>query len=138
MKKGLDRRFVVKKSGPGLGQGLFAAEPIRRGDFILEYTGARISTALADSLKTRYLFEIDTLWTIDGSTRRNTARFINHSCDPNCECEIRDGKILIFAIRAIRKGEELTFDYGEEYFDEYIRPVGCKCKKCTRAALSTQ
>ena len=123
--------FFVRESGPGLGQGLFAGEHIRKGAFILEYTGKKIPTALADTLESRYLFELDDEWTIDGSARSNTARYINHSCEPNTEAEIRDGRILIHAVKPVRKGEEVTIDYDTEYFDEFIRPVGCKCRKCS-------
>ena len=134
--------FSVRKSQPGLGRGLFAAAPFRKGDFVVEYSGRRIPTPYADILKTRYLFEIDREWTIDGSLRSNVARYMNHSCLPNCECELRDlpaphssrqagGKVLIFALRDIRKGEELTFDYGDEDFDEFIRSRGCRCSKCS-------
>ncbi len=123
----IDARFKVRKSKPGTGQGLFAQHDIKKGDFILEYTGKRIPTALADTLTSRYLFEIDADWTIDGSPLSNTARYINHSCDPNTEAEIVDGRILILAKRPIEEGGELTIDYDIEYFDEFIRPVGCKC-----------
>ncbi len=123
-------RFAVRKAPPGLGHGLFAGEHIKKGAFILEYTGKKIPTALADTLESRYLFEIDSEWTIDGSPRSNVARYINHSCDPNTEAEIRDGHILIHAVRPVRKGEEVTIDYDTEYFDEFIRPIGCKCRKC--------
>ena len=125
-------RFVVRRSSPGRGFGLFAREPMGHGEFLLEYTGRHVPTKDADELDTKYLFEIDTYWTVDGSSRSNTARYINHSCDPNCEADIRDGKILIFAMRAIAAGEELTIDYGDEYFDEFIKPYGCKCDVCTR------
>lgn len=118
---------VVRKSRSGTGQGLFAAVSIKKGDFILEYTGTKIPTVLADISKSRYLFEIDSEWTIDGSPRSNIARYINHSCEPNAEAEIHDGKILISAVRDIEGGEEVTIDYDTEYFDEFIRPVGCKC-----------
>ena len=128
--KAIDARFEIRRSKPGMGQGLFAAAPIKKGDFILEYTGKKIPTALADTMTSRYLFEIDEDWTIDGSPRSNTARYINHSCEPNTEAEIEDGRILIHAVRNIKKGEELTIDYDSEYFDEFIRPVGCKCVKC--------
>ena len=130
--------YAIRKSAPGLGHGLFATRAVSKGDFVIEYTGNSISTKVADALSTRYLFEIDSKWTIDGSVRSNIARYINHSCDPNCEAEILDGRILITAARDIEKGEELTMDYGEEYFDEFIKPVGCKCFKCcstTRAAV---
>ena len=123
-------RFIIRRSRPGLGRGLFAATPFRKGEFLLEYTGKKIPTPYADTLHTRYLFELDTEWTIDGSDNSNTARYINHSCTPNCECDVREEKILIHATRDIRSGEELTMDYGEEYFDEFIRPLGCRCERC--------
>ncbi len=117
-----------------MGQGLFALCDIKKGDFILEYTGKRIPTAVADTMtQARYLFELNEEWTIDGSARSNTARYINHSCDPNTEAEIEEtptqagGCIMIYAVRNIKKGEEVTIDYDTEYFDDFIRPVGCKC-----------
>jgi SET domain-containing protein len=134
--KTTDVRFRIQESRPGVGQGLFAATPIRKGDFILEYTGEKIPTKLADTLKTRYLFEVDENWTIDGETESNTARYINHACEPNTEAEIEEGKIMIYATRNIKMGEELTIDYGEEYFDEFIRPVGCKCANCAQAGVA--
>jgi uncharacterized protein len=118
---------VVCDSMRGLGKGLFADRAFCAGELVAEYSGRRIPTAYADTLKTRYLFEIDEQWTIDGSPESNIARYINHACSPNCEAGLRDGRIFIRAARRIRKGEELTIDYGEEYFDEFIRPKGCKC-----------
>jgi hypothetical protein len=125
--KAIDARFQIKRSAPGTGYGLFATAPIRKGDFILEYTGKKISTKDAESITTRYLFEIDEQWTIDGSVRSNTARYINHSCDPNTEAQIEEGRIMIYAAKRIAKGEELTIDYDQEYYDEFIKPHGCKC-----------
>ena len=126
-------RFLVKNSFPGAGKGLFAAVSINVGDFILEYTGRRIMASVADTLPSRYLFEIDNTWTIDAEAPSNLARYINHACDPNCEGNIRDGHILIFASRDIERDEEVTMNYGNEYFDEFIRPVGCRCRACVRA-----
>jgi len=122
--------YTIHRSRPGLGRGLFATRDIPRGNFVAEYVGTHISTSYADTLKTRYLFEIDEEWTIDGSSRGNVARYVNHSCAPNCEGEIRDGRVFIYAARDIRLGEEITLDYGDEYFDEFIRPIGCKCARC--------
>ncbi len=77
-----------------------------------------------------YLFEID------GLERSNQARYINHSCDPNCEVYIEKSRIMIYAIKNIPAGAELSYDYGEEYFDEFLKPVGCRCatKKCREPA----
>ena len=130
-------RFAVKNSRPGTGLGLFATADINQGDFILEYTGERIPTRIADELTTKYLFEIDSEWTIDGASRSNTARYINHDCHPNTEAEIdEDDRIMISAISNIAVGEELTIDYGDEYFNEFIRPSGCKCASCERGLVS--
>lgn len=120
----------IRRSRAGLGRGLFASRNMKIGKLIAEYTGVRIPTSYADTLKTRYLFALDDEWTVDGSARTNIARYINHSCEPNCEAEIHDGRIYILSTRDIQAGEELTIDYGDEYFDEFIRPTGCKCRKC--------
>ncbi len=127
-----DTRFVVKRAAPGKGYGLFARTRIKKGAFVIEYTGRHVTTEVADRLKTKYLFELDSQWTLDGSARSNTARYMNHSCDPNCEAELDDGHVLLYAVRDIAPGEELTFDYGQEYFDEFIRPRGCRCASCAR------
>ena len=118
--------YVVRPR-PGIGDGLFATRKFRKGEFVIEYTGERISSSHADTLSSRYLFEVDSKWTIDANEGPNTGRFVNHSCEPNCEAEIEDGRVLFYALRTIEEGEELTIDYGEEYFDEFIRPTGCKC-----------
>jgi uncharacterized protein len=123
-----DSRFEVREARPGTGLGLFAFADMRKGDFILEYTGKKIPTKVADEMdEARYLFEVDEEWTIDGEDESNTARYINHSCEPNVEAEVHDSHILISATRDIKAGEELGIDYGEEYYDEFIRPKGCKC-----------
>jgi len=67
---------------------------------------------------------------IDGNIPSNTARLINHSCLPNCEVFTKKHRIYIFAKRNIKAGEELNYDYDKEYFDEHIKPKGCRCNKC--------
>lgn len=123
-------RFKVRKARAGFG--LFAAAPFSRGEFVIEYTGPTISNSFANTLKTRYLFEIDDSWSVDGSPRYNLARYMNHSCAPNCEADIQGGRVFLYARRDIRADEELTFDYGDEYFNDFIRPVGCRCASCDR------
>ena len=125
--KAVDARFGVREGRAGTGLGLFARTDIPKGAFILEYTGKKIPTKEADEMTGRYLFEIDEQWTIDGDDESNTARYINHCCEPNTEAEIEKGHIMVHALRNVRKGEELTIDYDLEYYDEFIRPVGCKC-----------
>ena len=77
-----------------------------------------------------YLFEINKNLTIDGTDRKNVARYINHACKPNCEIDTPKGRIFVSAVKNIKKGEELNYDYGEEYFDEFIKPNGCRCSSC--------
>ena len=118
---------VVKRSSAGLG--LFAARPFKKGERIIEYVGRVLSTAEEYTSKSKYLFEVNKRKTIDGADRSNVARYINHSCRPNCEPEIERGRVYIDAIKSIKAGEELSYDYGEEYFNEHIRPFGCRCAK---------
>ena len=122
-----DPRFEIRDPGKDIGLGLFALVPIKKGDFILEYIGKKLTAAESENHPGRYLFELDDAWTIDGDTDDNLAKYINHSCDPNCEAEVEDGHILIHAVKDIAAGEELSFDYDQEYFDEFIKPIGCRC-----------
>ncbi|HEY4526905.1 MAG TPA: SET domain-containing protein-lysine N-methyltransferase, partial [Candidatus Paceibacterota bacterium] len=85
-----DSRFAIKKSLPGVGQGLFAAHPIKKGVFVIEYTGERIPTKEANESDSRYLFEVDKNWTVDGPVPANLAGYVNHSCEPNTEAQIED------------------------------------------------
>ncbi len=112
--------------------GLFASVPIKKGQFIVRYSGRKIRTDSVDDLDTRYLFEINTRWTIDGSSRSNRARYINHSCRPNAEAYFVKHLIKIRAIKAIRAGDEITYHYGRNYFEAFIKDVGCKCLACAR------
>ncbi len=102
------------------GLGAFALRPIRKGTRIIEYLGERISSADADL---RYqddrsehphvlLFTVDSRTVIDAGISGNDARFINHSCDPNCEAITEHRRIWIYALRHIKAGEELTYDYN--------------------------
>jgi SET domain-containing protein len=122
--------FRIGRSKTGLG--LFATVAIRKGAFIAEYWGRRIPTKTADDLNTKYLFEINSRWTIDGSDRRNLARYINHSCRPNAEPDIRNRTIRIRAVKNIEPGDEITYHYGNGYFETFIKPFGCKCAACAR------
>jgi hypothetical protein len=130
--------FRVGRSVTGLG--LFASKPIARNAYIVTYRGRRIPTAAAQERERRFgakfMFEVNRRWTIDGSSRRNVARYINHSCRPNAEALLRKGRIVFVALRRIGAGEEITLDYGKEYFDLFIRAAGCRCAACcARAAV---
>ena len=125
------RSFRVGRSATGLG--LFATKLIKRAAYIATYRGRRISTEEAEQRERRgakYMFELDRRWTIDGSPRWNVARYINHSCRPNAEPVVRKGRIVIVALRCITPGEEITYDYGREYFDYFFQKGGCRCAPC--------
>jgi SET domain-containing protein len=127
-------KYAIKRTGSGLG--LFALKRIPAGTRIVEYTGPLVSNEEVEKrTKGKYFFGVNTKWSIDGSPRSNTARYINHSCRPNCDAVVSKRRVWIWSRRAIKPGEELTYDYGKEYFDEHIKPVGCKCRKC--AAVET-
>jgi uncharacterized protein len=123
--------YRVGRSRTGLG--LFATDVIARGAFIVEYTGPRISNAEAEQREARgarYMYEISRRWTVDGSPRTNIARYANHSCRPNAESDVVKGKVILRAIKTIKPGDEITYDYGEEYFEIFLKRTGCKCDKC--------
>lgn len=122
--------YEVKKSSAGLG--LFATATYKKGDLIIEYTGERITEEEANRRGGKYLFELNDNWSIDGKGRENTARYINHSCAPNAYPELTDDEtqVFIYAKRAIKPGEEITYHYGKDYFKRVIEPLGCRCTKC--------
>lgn len=122
---------VVKKSSAGLG--LFTTRDFKKGERIIEYTGETISEAEAQRRGGKYLFELNDDWTIDGKGRENIARYINHACKPNCYPELNDDetRVFIYAKRAINAGEECTYHYGAYYFDNEIKPHGCRCATCS-------
>jgi uncharacterized protein len=126
------RSFRVGRSRTGLG--LFAVRPIAKKDYIVTYSGRWITTEEARERERlgnpRYLFEVNSRWTIDGATRRNLGRYVNHSCKPNAEPVLRKGKMVLVATKAIALGDEITFDYGEDYFDYYFKKAGCRCMAC--------
>ncbi len=117
------------------GLGLFATAPIEKGAVIVEYSGPRLTHAEAkrrEARGQRYIFEINERWSVDGSGRGNIGRYANHSCRPNAESDVVKGKVILRAIKRIDPGDEITYDYGEEYFELFLRPVGCKCAKCRK------
>lgn len=122
-------KYAIKRSAHGLG--FFTLEPIPKGKRIIEYTGKRVSNEEVDRRnRGRYFFGISSRSSIDGHPRSNVARYINHSCRPNAEAIITGGRIWIWSRRAIKAGEEITYNYGKEYFEAHIKPKGCGCVKC--------
>jgi hypothetical protein len=132
------RRIQVRRSGVH-GKGVFALQPIRKGETIIEYTGELISWKEAlrrhphdpqDPNHTFY-FHIDDGRVIDAKYGGNTSRWINHSCDPNCESDESEGRVFIKARRDLKPGEELFYDYRLT-IDERLTPTlkrqyACRC-----------
>lgn len=131
-----DYRLRVRRSVAG--KGLFTEDEIPKGVCVIEYIGKPISEEKAIRDEGRYLFEIAKGKTIDGNIKENTARYINHSCAGNCEAIGPRGRVFIFSKKRIPAGSELTYDYGKEYFDRFLKPVGCRCEKCARTKPTTK
>jgi len=123
--------LLVKRSSAGLG--LFANKPYKKGDEIIEYLGETITTDEGNRRGGKYLFELNERRMLDGKSRSNLARYINHSCRPNAVPELSKGEtqVKIFAKKKISVGEEITYNYGPQYFKIIIKPLGCRCEKCT-------
>jgi hypothetical protein len=126
--------YRVGRSRTGLG--LFATKPIKKGAKIVRYFGPLLDSRKKkdDAIENKYLFELNNRWTIDGSVRKNIARYINHACKPNAESDVspRKRKVVIRAIKNIEPGEEINYDYGTDYFKAYLKPIGCKCDACEK------
>lgn len=129
-----NKPYRVGRSKTGLG--LFATKPIKKGTKIIRYYGPMLDCRKKkdDAVENKYLFQINNRWTIDGSVRKNIARYINHACRPNAESDVNSRKrtVHIRAIKNIAPGEEINYDYGTEYFKEYLKPIGCKCAACEK------
>ncbi|WP_407180243.1 SET domain-containing protein [Bradyrhizobium sp. STM 3562] len=129
-----NKPYRVGRSRTGLG--LFATKPIKKGTRIIRYFGPLLDSRKKkdDEVENKYLFELTNRWTIDGSIRENIARYINHSCRPNAESDVkpRKRKVFIRAIKNIDPGEEINYDYGTDYFKAYLKPIGCKCASCEK------
>lgn len=127
------KAFRVGRSLTGLG--LFATRPIKKRERIVEYKGPRMTEKAAlraENSGNRYLFEIDKHITIDGTTRKNIARYANHSCNPNAEAVIFKKRVYIKALRRIKPDEEITYSYGGDYLRNVIGKSNCKCGRCRR------
>ena len=141
-------RFVVRQSGIH-GRGVFARLPINEDDTVIEYKGEIISE---DEIERRYpedleglnhtfVFGVEHDYNIDGGSLGNAARWINHSCEPNCDTYEENKRIFIRAARRIRAGEELTYDYAIEAGEPLTKalkkrwPCWCGAKKCRGTVL---
>ena len=130
-----NKAYRIGRSRTGLG--LFATKPIKKGARIIRYFGPLLdSRKYEEIVENKYLFALNGRWTIDGSVRRNIARYINHSCKPNAKPITRKGRIVIVAARRIEPDEEITYHYGDEYLQYFIEDAGgCKCAACRRKRL---
>lgn len=143
------RRIEVRASGIH-GKGVYALVPFAKGDTIIEYKGEVISWAEAqrrhphdpnDPFHTFY-FHIDDENVIDGKNKGNAAKWINHACNPNCEAEDVEGRIYIKALRRVKPGDELFYDYGLMIEDRYTaklkKQYQCLCgsTKCRGTMLA--
>lgn len=143
------RPFALRRSTIA-GKGAFATRQIRKGSRIIEYVGEHIDQKEADRRYPydedephhTFLFTLDDDEVVDGGVGGNVSRFINHSCDPNCEAVIEDGRIWIYALRAIKPGEELGYDYrfilDEPHTPAAKRRYPCLCgaKTCRGTILA--
>jgi len=127
------RPFRIGRSNTGFG--LFATRPIKKKARITEYRGPVLDheTAVrAENRGNRYLFEVSKNRTIDGTPRYNLARYANHSCNPNSEPIIWRGRVFIRALRTIKPGEQIVYDYGTDYLRNVIGRSNCRCSRCRR------
>ena len=128
--------YKIKKSKIDK-NGLYANRDIKSGTKIIEYKGKIISVKQSetdpkfDNNKAIYLFNLNKRFDLGGNYNFNIARLINHSCNPNCEVFGKGLKVWVYAMKNIKKGEELSYDYGFS-FDENFRqfPCNCKSKNC--------
>ena len=114
-------------------QGLFAARDIKKGTRILPYIGEKISKAEGSkraAAGNEYIFELNARYDIDGQSLRNTARYINHSCNPNCDIDLTTHSLWIIARRDITEGEELSYNYSYDIKDHEYHPCNCGATNC--------
>jgi uncharacterized protein len=133
------RRFLAVRRSGIHGRGVYARAPIPADTRIVEYRGERITTAEAErrypddvsAAHHTFLFAVDDDTMIDAAFAGNLARWINHSCDPNCEVVEEDGRLFIESIRDIEPGEELAYDYNyilpERHTAKMKRRFPCHC-----------
>lgn len=136
--------YIVVKNSRIHGKGVFAKKDIPEGTRIIEYIGEKITKAEGDRREKMqceaakkdkkkgsvYVYELNKKYDLDGNFPYNPARLINHTCEPNCEADIIRGRIWVIALRNIKKGEELSYNYGFDSEDYEDHPCKCGKKKC--------
>ncbi|MEP6662137.1 MAG: SET domain-containing protein-lysine N-methyltransferase [Verrucomicrobiota bacterium] len=129
----MTNQLIEVRSSAIHGTGCFALRKIRKGKPVIEYVGEKISKA--ESLKrceeqNVYIFALDDEFDLDGSVDWNPAKFINHSCAPNCEAEFFGDQIWIMALCDIKAGEEISFNYSYDLQDYREHPCRCRAAEC--------
>ena len=124
--------FPLRLGRSVTGFGIFAVEDIPAKRFIIEYWGKLVPSEVANAIGGRYLFDLENGKTILGSTRKNIARYVNHACRPNAEVRIAKNRVYIYSTKRIKAGEQVTYDYGKEYFDTFITAEKCLCRTCVK------
>ncbi|HWK95344.1 MAG TPA: SET domain-containing protein [Pseudolabrys sp.] len=127
------RPFRLGRARTGLG--IFATRPIKKRTTISEYRGKMLGVEAAikaEKSGNRYLYEVNSKWTIDGAKRGNIARYFNHSCNPNADTFIRGKRVFVRTIKNIEPGDEITYDYGRDYLKNVIGLENCQCTRCRK------
>lgn len=124
--------FPLRVGRSVTGFGIFAVEDIPAKRFVIEYWGKLVRSEIADKVGGRYLFDLENGKTILGSTRKNIARYVNHACRPNAEVRISKDRVYIYSTKRIKAGEQVTYDYGKDYFDTFIKSHRCLCRTCVK------
>ncbi len=136
--------YIIVKNSNIHNKGVFAKKDIKKGTRVIEYVGKKITKKQAEDIAEKqleksknhtidggvYVFELNKKYDINGKVSWNPAKFINHSCDPNCETESDEKHIWIIAIKDIKKGEELSYNYGYDFENYKEHPCKCGSKNC--------
>jgi SET domain-containing protein len=133
--------FVVFRESPIHGSGGFAQHNICAGTRVIEYVGEKISAAESlrrCELENHFIFALNDETHLDGNVPENPARFLNHSCAPNCEAVLESDRIWIIALRDIRAGEEITFNYGYDLTDYREHPCHCGAPNCVEFIVAEE
>lgn len=148
----VNTEFIVVKESGIHNKGVFAKKEISKGTKIIEYVGNKITKAQSQKIAETqfdrsqkdasegsvYIFELNKKQDIDGNVSWNPAKYINHSCSPNCEVEIIRGHIWIIALRDIKAGEELSYNYGYDSEDFLEHPCRCGSPNCVGYILAEE
>jgi uncharacterized protein len=137
----LETAHLIFKPSLIHGTGGFARQDLARGMLVIEYVGVLVTrTEAIERCRqgNEYIFRLDEETDLDGNVEQNPARYLNHSCAPNCEAELIDGRIWVVALRDIKAGEEVTFDYGYDLEDYRQHPCRCGAPDCPGYIVSAE